>query len=271
MHVPMRFQTFSLFDNGSSRSKRPEIISNLNFIVGCMKKKAKITITKDGPYIVSGGLPIDKQIIGIGKENEPEKWIRGEKVPAGELCALCRCGESKNKPFCDGSHEKVAFNGTETASKKPHDKQAEIMNGSTLRLKDAIALCAAARFCHKGRGIWELTLQSDNSEARELAIEEACNCPSGRLVEYDKKTGKVFEKEFEQSISLVEDPQKNVSGPIWLKGGIPVESSDGTTYEVRNRQTLCRCGKSQNKPFCDGTHIKVGFNDGDESLKRAHM
>ncbi|MCJ7713336.1 CDGSH iron-sulfur domain-containing protein, partial [Candidatus Bathyarchaeota archaeon] len=58
-----------------------------------------------------------------------------------------------------------------------------------------------------------------------------------------------------------------VSGPIWVKGGVIVESSDGTSYEVRNRQTLCRCGKSENKPFCDGTHIKAGFNDGDKSLK----
>lgn len=234
-----------------------------------MKKEAKIMITKDGPYLVSGGLPIDKQIIGIGKENEPEKWIKGKKVPSGEPCALCRCGESKNKPFCDGTHGKVGFNGTETASKKTHDKQAQVMDGPTLKLKDASALCAAARFCHRGGGTWELTHHSDNPPARELAIEEACNCPSGRLVEYDKKTGKVFEKRFEQSISLLEDPQKNVSGPIWLKGGIPVESSDGKTYEVRNRQTLCRCGKSQNKPFCDGTHIEVGFNDGDESLKEA--
>jgi len=47
-----------------------------------------------------------------------------------------------------------------------------------------------------------------------------------------------------------------------------VESSDGTVYESRNRATLCRCGKSLNKPYCDGTHIMAGFNDGDESLKR---
>ena len=86
-------------------------------------------------------------------------------------------------------------------------------------------------------------------------------------MECDKKTGKVMEKEFEQSISLVEDPQNKVSGPIWVKGGVPVESSDGSTYEVRNRVTLCRCGKSQNKPFCDGSHIDEGFDDGDESLK----
>jgi len=231
------------------------------------KTEAKIMITKDGPYLVSGGLPIDKQIIGIGKENEPDRWIQSKQVPAGEPCALCRCGESKNKPFCDGTHSKVKFDGKETASKQRHEKQAKIMDGPTLKLEDAPDLCAAARFCHRGGGTWELTHHSDDTKARELAIEEACQCPSGRLVECDKKTGKVFEKEFKQAISLVEDPQNKVSGPIWLKGGIPVESSDGTTYEVRNRQTLCRCGRSQNKPFCDGSHIEEDFNDGDESLK----
>jgi CDGSH-type Zn-finger protein len=229
--------------------------------------KPKIMVSKDGPYLVSGGLPIDKQIIGIGKDGEPDKWVEGKTVPAGDTCALCRCGKSKTKPFCDGTHAKIKFKGAETASKKPHSKHAKIMEGPTLQLKDAADLCASARFCHRGGGTWELTHHSDNPKARELAIEEACDCPSGRLVECDKKTGKVFEKQYKQSISLIEDPQNKVSGPIWLKGGIPVESADGTTYEVRNRQTLCRCGKSQNKPFCDSTHLDVKFNDGDESLK----
>ena len=232
-----------------------------------MKKDVKIMITKDGPYLISGNLPIDKQIIAIGKEGEPEKWVKGKKIPLQQPCALCRCGQSKNKPFCDGTHAKVGFDGTETASKEPFEKQAQVMEGPTLRLKDASALCSSARFCHRGGGTWELTDNSDNPKARELAIEEACNCPSGRLVQWDKKTRRVIEPEFEKSISLVEDPQNKVSGPIWLKGGVPIESSDGSTYEVRNRVTLCRCGKSKNKPFCDGSHIDEGFDDGDQSLK----
>lgn len=232
-----------------------------------MKKEAKIMVTKDGPYIVFGSLPIDKQIIGVGEDKEPEKWIKGKDLPSGESCALCRCGASKNKPFCDSSHGKVGFDGTETASRKLHREQAKVIDGPTLKLKDAVAFCATARFCHRGGGTWALTHHSDDSEARALAIEEACNCPSGRLVEFDKKTGKAIEKEFTKSLSLVEDPPKKVSGPIWVKGGVPVESSDGTQYELRNRQTLCRCGKSENKPFCDGTHREVGFNDCDESLK----
>jgi CDGSH-type Zn-finger protein len=53
-----------------------------------------------------------------------------------------------------------------------------------------------------------------------------------------------------------------VSGPLWVQSGIPVTAADGSPYEARNRVTLCRCGKSANKPFCDGTHIDAGFDDG---------
>jgi CDGSH-type Zn-finger protein len=233
-----------------------------------MKKENKVKITKDGPYIVSGNLPMDKQIIGIGKEGEPEKWIKGKGYPNSETCALCRCGKSKNKPFCDGTHIKAGFDGTETASRESFEKQSEKIVGPGLILKDSSSLCAAARFCHRAGSTWNLTERSDDSTSREIAIEEACNCPSGRLVACDKKTKKPIEPNLEKSISLVEDPQNKVSGPIWVKGSVPVESSDGTLYEIRNRVTLCRCGKSRNKPFCDGSHIEEKFNDGDESLKK---
>jgi CDGSH-type Zn-finger protein len=228
--------------------------------------KFKITIKKDGPYIVSGKLPLNKEIIAIGKEGEPEKWVKGKECPSNDTCALCRCGESKNKPFCDGAHLKVSFNGTETASRESFEKQSEKIVGPDLILKDNQSLCAVARFCHMAGGTWNLTENSDDPKSKEIAIKEACNCPSGRLVACEK-SGKAIEPKFEMSLSLVEDPQKGVSGPIWVKGGIPIESSDGTAYETRNRVTLCRCGKSRNKPFCDGSHIEEGFNDGDESLK----
>jgi len=231
-----------------------------------MKKEVRITISKDGPYIVIGGLPIYRGIIGIGKENEPEKWVKGKTEQSGEGCLLCRCGASKTKPFCDFTHGDVEFNGSETASKETHKMQAEVFDGPTLTLNDAPVLCALARFCDRDEGTWDLTIHSDDPECRKLAIEESCLCPSGRLVEFDKKTGEAFEKKFKKSIILIEDPQKKVSGPIFLKGKIPVISADGSMYEVRNRQTLCRCGKSYNKPFCDGTHVETGFSDGDKSL-----
>lgn len=229
---------------------------------------ANVKITKNGPYLVSGGLPLAKEIITTGKEGIPTKWSRGEKFPQQEEYALCRCGHSKNKPYCTGTHAEVDFNGTETALRKSHAEQAEKTEGDGIDLMDAVAFCASSRFCDLGDGTWKYTEDSKDPKAKKEAIRQACCCPSGRLVMLDKKAGKAIEPEFKQSISIVEDPGANASGPIWLKGKIPLESSDGTVYEIRNRVTVCRCGLSENKPFCDGTHAQTCFNDGDRRLKK---
>jgi CDGSH-type Zn-finger protein len=225
------------------------------------KDNSKISITKNGPYVVSGNLPLNKEIIVVDKEGVPVKWKKGKKYPKCNDCALCRCGKSDNKPYCDGTHAKIKFDGTETASKKPYMRQAGKVTGPNLVLTDATEFCALGRFCEKGKGVWESTRESDNPKCKKDAIQESCDCPSGRLVIWDKKTGKAIEPKFKQSISLVEDPDREVSGPIWVKGGVPIESAEGKKYEIRNRVTLCRCGKSTNKPFCDGSHIEAGFRD----------
>lgn len=227
----------------------------------------KVKITRDGPYLVSGKLPLAKEIIVVDREGIPFEWQPGEKFPDKETYALCRCGESKHKPFCDGSHAEAGFDGTETASRETFLDQAERISGKDIALLDAPGFCSRARFCHQAGGIWGLVPEADDTVSRELAEKIAGQCPAGRLVIWDKKAEKPVEPAFEKSVSLVEDPDAGVSGPIWLKGGILLESADGTKYETRNRVTLCRCGQSGNKPFCDGSHIDTEFNDGDESLK----
>lgn len=214
---------------------------------------ARIQITKNGPYLVSGGLPLNEQWIVTNAEGESLDYREGKKYPAQPQYALCRCGQSGNKPFCDGSHKKAQFDGTETASREPYLKQAERIEGPTMLLTDAESLCAFARFCDPKGRIWNLVGQTDQAEARRLVEYEAGHCPAGRLVAWGK-TGKPLEPKFEPSLGLIEDTEKRVSGPIWVRGGIPVISSDGTAYEVRNRLTLCRCGRSDNKPFCNGSH-----------------
>jgi len=214
----------------------------------------KIEVTRDGPYLVTGGLPLSEQWIVTNAEGDSLDYREGKKHPAQPQYALCRCGHSGNKPFCDGSHQKARFDGTETASREPYLKQAKTIEGPALNLTDADSLCAFARFCDPKGRIWNLVKQSDNPEARRLTEFEAAHCPSGRLVVWDKQTGKAIESKFEPSLGLIEDTDKKVSGPIWAKGGIPVISADGKAYEVRNQVTLCRCGLSHNKPFCDGSH-----------------
>jgi CDGSH-type Zn-finger protein len=230
------------------------------------KENRKVVISKNGPYLVSGNLPLAKEIIKSDSYGDPVKWEKGERCPDQENYVLCRCGQSKNPPYCDGTHLKINFDGTETASRKKYAEQSEKVDGPDLVLTDVPELCASARFCHQGGGTWNMTVYSDNPESKKMAIKGACDCPAGRLVACDKKSGQPIEPKFKKSISLVEDPDKKVSGPIWVKGGVPIESADGTKYETRNRVTLCRCGRSANKPFCDGSHIRAGFKDGDKTV-----
>jgi CDGSH-type Zn-finger protein len=228
------------------------------------KNVVKIKVSKNGPYLVYGGIPIQKMIIIADPEETATEWKPSTKYPTRKICSLCRCGKSKNKPFCDGTHAKVGFDGTETADEAYLNQPKEI-EGAALKLTDIEELCASARFCHRADGIWNLVPASADPEKKQIAIEEACDCPSGRLVIWDKKAGKIIEPDLIKSIGLIEDPAMGVDGPIWVRGGIPVESADGKTYKVRNRVTLCRCGKSKNKPFCDSSHYPEA-----ETVEKVH-
>jgi CDGSH-type Zn-finger protein len=226
------------------------------------KHAALVVVSEDGPYIVTGSIPLSKQTIGTDAEGGSETWQQGKVYEAGETYSLCRCGNSKMKPFCDGSHLRSHFDGTETASREPYIKQAESMEGPTYVLTDLQGICAFARYCDTHGQIWNQVGHTGNPAVKENFLRQAGQCPSGRLVAWDKKTGKAIEPELPVSIGLVEDPAQGCSGPLWVQGGVQIESEvDGYKYEVRNRVTLCRCGQSQNKPFCDGTHAAVGFKD----------
>jgi CDGSH-type Zn-finger protein len=217
---------------------------------------AKITVSKNGPYIVTGGIPITISEICNDDNGYCRTWREAKRFPVTEKYALCRCGQSSNKPFCDGTHAKINFDGTEAEDRVPYDKGAGAISGPALTLYDNQHLCVHARFCMRAGGIWNLVELSDDEVARDTAIEEACNCPSGRLVLKDNESGKTIEPEFEKSIVVIEYPPRGEHGPLWVRGGIPIESADGKPYEIRNRVTLCRCGRSRNKPFCDGSHVE---------------
>ncbi|MEN6609362.1 MAG: CDGSH iron-sulfur domain-containing protein [Methanoregulaceae archaeon] len=216
----------------------------------------KITVSKNGPYIVTGGVPLKTEEICNDNEGYCRTWKEKKIYPVRQQYALCRCGHSKNKPFCDGTHARIHFDGTETGDREPYREGAKEIRGPTLTLTDNEHLCVHARFCMRAGGIWNLVRQSDNSEAREIAIEEASNCPSGRLGVYDNATGEAVEPDLEKSIVVIEYPARGEHGPLWVRGGIPLVSADGRPYEVRNRVTLCRCGKTENQPFCDGSHVE---------------
>jgi CDGSH-type Zn-finger protein len=220
------------------------------------ENKSHIKITDHGPYIVTGGVPLTEETVAVDRHYTPCEYRVTKRYPEMQTYSLCRCGKSKTMPFCDGMHAKVAFDGCETADHRPFSEQAEVYEGPGLVMEDVENLCAVARFCHIGGNTWALIEESDDPEARELAIKGACNCPAGRLVVRDAKTDQIIEYHYEPSIALLRDEGSDILGPVWVRGGIAIESADGKVYEIRNRVTLCRCGKSRNMPFCDASHYR---------------
>ncbi len=129
-----------------------------------------LTVSSNGPYFVRGDLKLEGA-------NAPGLAFRA---------ALCRCGRSKNKPFCDNSHEEAGF--------------------------------------------------KDSGAVGETGEPLAGTGGPLRIV-----------------------PLKN--GPLALTGNLTIRASSGRVAWTGTRVALCRCGASNNKPFCDGSHAKIGFSD----------
>lgn len=226
-------------------------------------ERFSITVTEKGPLMVYGRPPLAEQFIMPNRQNE--SWFFQEGIRftmESEPAALCRCGSSKHKPYCDGSHKEASWDPTLQSPMESLLSGADVIEGGTLVMTDRPKYCVFARFCHPHGDAWTLTEKSDDPEARRLAIREASMCPSGRLMAWDKSAGKPYEYRFEPSLGLIEDPAIGASGGLWVRGGIPLRREDGRTYEVRNRVVLCRCGQSANKPYCDGTHAAIKWRDG---------
>ncbi|MBI4261066.1 MAG: CDGSH iron-sulfur domain-containing protein [Actinobacteria bacterium] len=214
------------------------------------EREARITVTEDGPYRVSGRPPVVPGRIQRSEYGESMDWETGEPIPTGKQFLLCRCGRSKTKPFCDDSHLE-GFDGTETADRRPTAERRHAFEGGSLTLTDDRPLCAHAAFCERvDNNAWNMVRHGTDEERAEVEGIVA-RCPSGRLELW--REGERVEPDYEPSVVV----QRN--GPYWVRGRIPVESADGTAWEVRNRVALCRCGQSRNKPFCDGTHREIGF------------
>lgn len=221
-----------------------------------------VTVTETGPYLVYGRPPFCEQFIMPDPDNESWYFQEGKHFSTeSEPTALCRCGASRRKPYCDGTHVHASWNPKLTASTQPLLREAQTVEGGDLRMSDNPRYCVFARFCRPHGDAWTLTERSDDPEARRLAIREASMCPSGRLMAWDKQSGKPFEFRFEPSLGLIEDIAIGASGGLWLRGGIVLRRADGRTYEVRNRVVVCRCGQSANKPYCDGTHASIKWRD----------
>src|SRR6266404_3867716 len=139
----------------------------------------KIVIAEDGPYIVSGSVPLAVQVITPNEEGLSWDWVKGKSFPSAATYKLCRCGRSKTKPFCDGTHAAIGFDGEETASRVPVARQSETYDGPTMTLSDAEELCAFARFCDPGGKIWSLIEATDDPGVVSSSSAKRCTARQG--------------------------------------------------------------------------------------------
>jgi CDGSH-type Zn-finger protein len=211
-----------------------------------------ITVLGGGPLRVSGEIPLYRRRPVTTDAGEPIAWQTAARVETGPRYALCRCGGSASKPFCDGTHNRNGFVGEETA-KGTYDDRAKVLGGTQITVRDDRSLCTHAGFCGtKITNVWKSIKATDDTAVRAHVIAMIEHCPSGALT---YRLDDDVEPLLAPAISVLDD------GPLWVTGGVPVAGSDGTALETRNRVTLCRCGASGNKPLCDGSHAGAGFRD----------
>lgn len=207
---------------------------------------------------MTGGVGISEKI--IDPQGGGYVLKDGSPLPQAEEYNLCRCGKSKNAPFCDGSHVREGFLGDETASRLNYAARARKIDGPDLTLYDDNR-CAYARFCHRDAGTaWTLTAKSADPQLKREAILASIECPTGRLVAAEKD-GRNHEIDCVPCIEVAQDEEEGVSCGLFVKGGVELEAADGFVYEKQMRYALCRCGRSRNKPYCDAMHVPLGYRD----------
>lgn len=216
------------------------------------EQSVAIKVQPGGPYVVSGAVPLRVRSPVTSEHGEPLTWRSEPVIDQKPVYGLCRCGESSRKPYCDGSHGKAGFDGTETASTDSYQDRCAELGGVGVEVRDDRSICVHAGFCgNRVSNVWKMAGQTEDSVVRAQVMAMIEKCPSGALI--FSVDGEEIEPALPAEIAVITD------GPLWVTGGIPVQRADGRPLETRNRVTLCRCGHSANKPLCDGSHKEVGF------------
>ena len=204
--------------------------------------RATIECRVNGPYLV--------------KELGDLRNSKGESIATEAVFALCRCGGSANKPFCDGTHKKNGFSGARI-SDGANDK-LERYDGRGITILDNRSVCAHAGHCTDGLAAVfkygsEPWIDPNGAEARDV-LATIRKCPSGALA-YLLDGAAAQEEVRSPAITVTKDGPYAV---VWNVDLIGAHRAEGVT---REHYTLCRCGASKNKPFCDGAHSDSGFRD----------
>ena len=201
---------------------------------------ASIEIRPDGPLQVTG--PFDL------------KDAAGKEVVHAELTVkLCRCGGSQNKPFCDGTHRRNGFTGARVSDGAKD--RVKSYAGPGITINDNRTVCVHAAECTNGLDkvfkYGERPWIDPAGAPSQQVVETIRRCPSGALT-YALDGRDTQPESWPPSITVMKDGPYAVLG-IDLPG---VAFAQGVSHE---RYTLCRCGASKNKPFCDATHFDIKF------------
>jgi len=202
---------------------------------------ATIKPLKNGPYLVNYLTKLEN---------------KNGAVEVTESFALCRCGGSSNKPFCDGTHKKNDFSSEKTSDRV--ENKIDDYKGKDVVIHDNRGICAHAGKCTDGlsevfRYKKEPWIVPDGADA-ESVYSTIHTCPSGALG-IDQGKNNFGNPQREPSIHIQPNGPYNVVGNPELMVKEMGHRSSNENY------TLCRCGGSKNKPFCDGTHWYNGFED----------
>jgi CDGSH-type Zn-finger protein len=227
----------------------------------CAPRSGKrIRVQKDGPYIVCGNVPLVHKVQIVSEHGEPLAWKKDKVLETGEPYALCRCGQSRKKPFCDGAHSQAGFDGTESADIRPTRARQIILGGTRIVVRCDQLLCMNSGFCGtRQTNIQRLVHHTDDTQVRALVIAMIEHCPSGSLTYRLAEGEPDVEPDLPEQIAVTTEITSAgpIAGPLWVTGNIPIERADGQPFETRNRVTLCCCGLSGEQPLCDGTHREM--------------
>ena len=224
--------------------------------------KPKIQPLPNGPYYLINDMQ-PKVVYNLQN-------FKGEPLSTTVGIALCRCGASKNKPFCDGTHSVIGFSSANKTLEENDDIEKIVIKdkrrdypGKEITVHDNRRICSHAAECVNNlSSVFKLGsrpwINPDGSKMNDI-IEVVRRCPSGALsysidgVEYRDP-----EEQRNPTVTVLKNGPYHITGGIELIGE-NIQFGEGASKE---HYTLCRCGASENKPFCDGAHESSKFNDG---------
>jgi CDGSH-type Zn-finger protein len=227
-----------------------------------LKFAKQIQVDADGPYVVSGDIPLVRKIQVVSECGEPLTWKLQGIIETDAEYTLCRCGHSNDMPFCDGSHHQAEWDGSEKAPTCLSVIKREVLSqGTRLTINFDPELCTESGFCgNRNLCLLDGGFNTDDIQMRTMAIHMIEHCPSGALTYQLPGTRGDVEADLPQQIAVTTEvvDEGSIQGPLWVTGNLPIMRADGQPFETRNRVTLCNCGHSQNKPLCDGSHRDPG-------------